>query len=321
MRHTNRTMSSKPTIHKNPLALLQFFSSNGRGFAFGLMAAILYGLVPTFTLPIRVTAGVDNPDAMSDISILFYRFFGASIILGLIMVFQRKSFRITRGEAVTLTYLAFLSDGAALFLLAGYEYMSSGIATTIHFMYPVVTAIIMMLFYHESRRPATILAVVMAVAGVGVLSMPSGDSTVGMRGVVLELISAVCFALYLIRLNRSRVADMDNLKLVFYVCFIGGIIFGGEAFRQEQFQLVTTTPQATYLILLAIICTVATNLGLAASAKLIGSTTTAVLGALEPLTAVVLGNIFFNEAVTWNVLTGIVLIIPAVIIVIFTRSR
>jgi drug/metabolite transporter (DMT)-like permease len=292
-------------------------SPAGRGLLLGLTAAVFYGLIPTFTLPLYG----EGPDAMSEISILFYRFIGAAAVVAVIMAVRGVSFRITRGEAVTLTYLSFLSDGAAMFLLAGYDYMPSGIATTLHFMYPVATAVIMMCFYHESRRPVTIFAVLLAVCGVGVLSWPVGGVTVGMRGVVLELISALCFALYLIRLNRSRVAAMDNLKLTFYVLLMGGLIFGAEAYRQDSLQAVTTVTQGLNLAALALLCTVVTNLSLVVAVKNVGSTTTAVLGALEPLTAVVLGSLLFAEPVTWNVVTGICLIIPAVIVIIFTRGR
>ncbi len=303
------------------LSHLQFASKTGRGLFFGLIAAIFYGLIPTFTLPIRQVEGMSNPDAMSDLSILFYRFFFAALIIGFIMLVKRRSFRITRGEAVTLIYLAFLSDGAALFLIAGYDYLSSGIATTIHFMYPVATAVLMMFFYNEARRASTIFAVIMAVVGVGVLSWPADGGSFEVRGVVLELISAVCFALYIIRVNRSRVADMDFLKLTFYVVLFGALIFGGEAFRQEEFQLITTSVQAIDLVALALVCTVITNLALVLAVKNVGSTTAAVLGALEPLTAVILGVLIFHEALSWNVYLGIGLIIPAVIIVIFTRNR
>ncbi len=304
-----------------PLPHLLLASKIGRGLFFGLIAAIFYGLIPTFTLPIRQVAGENNPDAMSDMSILFYRFIFAALIIAGIMLVKHRSFRITRGEAVTLIYLAFLSDGAAMFLLAGYDYLSSGIATTIHFMYPVATAVLMMLFYNEARRLSTIAAVIMAVGGVGILSWPTDGGSFQIRGVVLELISAVCFALYIIRINRSRVADMDFLKLTFYVVLFGAFIFGGEAFRQEDFQLITTPTQAFDLFALALICTVITNLALVLAVKCVGSTTAAVLGALEPLTAVILGVILFSEVLTWNVIVGIGLIIPAVIIVIYTRNR
>lgn len=287
------------------------------GLAVGLLAAICYGFIPFFTLPIKNAAPAET---LSDPTILFYRFGFASIILAIIMLCQRKSFKISRGEMVTLIYLAFISDGSALFLIDGYNYMSSGVATTLHFMYPVATAIIMMMFYNEARRFSTIFAMLMAVAGVGILSWdPSGKTSV--QGVIIVLISALCYALYIIRVNRSRAATMDGTKLVFYVMFLGALIFGAEAMRQGNFKPISTSLQLTHLIALSVICTFITNVSLVFSVKRIGSTMVAVLGALEPLTAVIVGCLVFGEAFTWQVLTGILLIIPAVLIIIWTRRK
>ena len=288
-----------------------------KGTIAGLIAAICYGLIPLFTIPIKNGEAVNH---LSDCSIMFYRFALATLIIAVLMLLTRRSFRITRGELVTLTYLAFLSDGSALFLIDGYNYLSSGVATTIHFMYPVVTTIMMMVFYNEARKVSTLLAVLLAVVGVGVLSWQSNGQT-SLHGVVIELISACCYAFYLIRVNRSRVRDMDGMKLTFYVMGIGALIFGAEALRQDEFQLITTGVQASHLLLLGIVCTVVTNLCLVMAVQRIGSTMTAVLGALEPLTAVALGCLLMGEDMTLNVVLGICLIIPSVIIIIFTRAK
>ena len=282
-----------------------------------LLAAICYGFIPFFTLPIKQG---EPSDFMSDPSILFYRFGFAALVIGLVMLVRRQDFKVTRGELVTLIYLSFISDGSALFLIDGYNYMSSGVATTLHFMYPVVTALLMMTFYHEARRLSTILAIIMSVAGVGVLCWdPTGHTS--LQGIIIVLISAVCYALYLIRVNRSRAAHMDSLKLVFYILFIGALIFLAEALRQNSFQSISSSLQFGNLVALALICTIVTNVCLVVSVKSIGSTMTAVIGALEPLTAVVVGCLVFHEAFTWQVLTGILLIIPAVVIIIWTRRR
>lgn len=287
------------------------------GIGAGLLAAICYGFIPFFTLPIKKGLPADY---LSDPSILFYRFGVASLVVGAVMLLRRKCFKVTRGELVTLIYLAFISDGSALFLIEGYNYMSSGVATTLHFMYPVVTALIMMLFYHEARKLSTCLAIAMAVGGVAVLSWDnSGDTSI--KGVIIVLISAVCYALYIIRVNRSRAAQMDSMKLVFYVMFIGALIFGAEALRQGSFALVSTPLQCIDLTSLALICTVVTNVCLVVAVKRIGSTMTAVIGALEPLTAVIVGCMVFGEPFTWQVISGILLIIPAVIIIIFSRRK
>ena len=287
------------------------------GIAAGLLAAVCYGFIPFFTLPIKKGLPCDF---LSDPSILFYRFGLASLVVGLVMLIRRKSFKVSRGELVTLIYLAFISDGSALFLIDSYNYMSSGVATTLHFMYPVVTALIMIVFYHEARKLSTCLAILMAVGGVAVLSWDSSGDT-SIEGVAIALISAVCYALYIIRVNRSRAAEMDGTKLVFYVMFIGTLIFGAEALRQGSFAWISTPLQCIDLSSLALICTVVTNICLVVSVKRIGSTMTAVIGALEPLTAVIVGCLVFGEPFTWQVMSGILLIISAVLIIIFSRKK
>lgn len=285
-----------------------------KGTLLGLLAAVCYGFIPTFTVPVR-SAGLPDP------SILFYRFATAALLLGLVMLLLRKSFRVTRGELVSLLYVAFISDGSALFLLDGYNYMTTGVATTIHFMYPVVTALLMIVFYHEARKLSTLLAALMAAVGVGVLSWQPDGAHAGLRGVVIVLISAVCYALYIIRVNRSRLRGMDSLRLTFYVMALGALIFAAEALRQNRLCPVPTADAALNLFLLALVCTVVTNLAVVGAVKRIGSTMTAVLGALEPLTAVALGCLLLGEPFTLHVLLGVLLIIPAVVIIIFTRGR
>ena len=159
------------------------------GAALGLLAAVCYGFIPLLTKPLQTPEAGSLP--MSSSTILFYRFGLAALVVAGVMLMRRISFRISYPEFVRLTFLAFLSDGAALFLIAGYPYMNSGVATTIHFMYPVMTALLMMTFFHERRRISTFLAVGMAVLGVGLLSWSDSGAVapIGIVGALLRFLS------------------------------------------------------------------------------------------------------------------------------------
>lgn len=290
------------------------------GVILGLLAAVCYGFIPLFTKPLQTTEG--GSFAMSSSTILFYRFGLSALVVACVMLIRRISFRITFPEFVRLTFLAFLSDGAALFLIAGYPYMNSGVATTLHFMYPVMTALLMMTFFHERRRISTFLAVGMAVLGVGMLSS-SETGSIALIGIVLELISALCFAFYLIRVNHSRVSNMNVVKLTFYVMSIGAFIFAAFVFYEQadfdlsrRYTLFPTIQGWIYLIGLSFICTVVTNLSLVYATQLIGPTMASVLGALEPVTAILVGACLLGEKITLTILIGIVLILSSVLIII-----
>lgn len=295
------------------------------GIGLGLLAAVCYGFIPLFTKPLQDATGAAP---MYPSTILLYRFGIAALVVGAIMLLRGISFRISYTEFLRLSFLALLSDGAAVFLIAGYPYMNSGVATTIHFMYPVMTAILMMTFFNEPRRLSTLLAVLMAVAGVGVLSW-SDSGHVQTIGIVLELISALCFALYLIRVNHSsHLVRMDVLKLTFYVMAIGALIFAAFIVYQHSvfpegvvFTLVPQGNDWLLLLALALVCTVVTNLSLVYAAKYVGPTVASVLGALEPLTAILIGSLFLGEALTPTILIGIGLILPAVLIIVLRAKR
>ena len=299
------------------------FDKSSVGLFLGLMAAVCYGFIPLFTKELQAPA-VGLP--LSSSTILFYRFGIASLILAAIMFVRRESFRITYAEFVRLVQLAFLSNGAALFLISGYRYCSSsGVATTLHFTYPILTALIMMIFFRERSRLSTWIAIGLSIGGVALLSGVGGGAQ--WLGIVLEIISALCFALYLIRVNRSRVSQMPVVKLTFYVMAFGTLIFAAFiAYERADFDisahyaLIPTAPGWLNLCLLSVICTVVTNLALVYATQNIGPTVASILGVLEPLTALVLGILFLGEELTPSMAAGIGLILPAVLIIILRRK-
>lgn len=299
------------------------FDKSSVGLFFGLMAAVCYGFIPLFTKELQAPA-VGLP--LSSSTILFYRFGIASLILAAIMFVRRESFRITYAEFVRLVQLAFLSNGAALFLISGYRYCSSsGVATTLHFTYPILTALIMMVFFRERSRLSTWIAIGLSIAGVALLSGVGGGAQ--WLGIVLEIISALCFALYLIRVNRSRVSQMPVVKLTFYVMAFGALIFAAFiAYERADFDisahyaLIPSAPGWLNLCLLSVICTVVTNLALVYATQNVGPTVASILGVLEPLTALILGILFLGEELTPSMAAGIGLILPAVLIIILRRK-
>ena len=289
-----------------------------KGVTLALATSIFYGLLPFFSVPLQ-EAGVNH---MSNLSILFYRNIFGALPLALIMLWKRISFRISLPELITLIVLAGFSDGAALFQIEGYPpLLPTGIATTIHFLYPVFTALIMMIFYKERCSRPILLALFMAVGGVAFLSWPSGNVTVTARGIIFELLSAICYALYVVRLNHSRVSRMDGIKLTFYIIFIGSLLFAGEAFRTDEMQPITTAFQWQYILVLAILITAIVNLFIVISTRLIGSTLASMLGALEPLTAVVVGLIFMGERLTVSITTGIVFVLASVLLILHANKK
>ena len=283
------------------------------GLLYGLLSSASFGLIPLFTIP-AMQAGMQFE------SILFYRFLFACLALCGILLVNGQSFRIKRQDIPSLFLLALLYLMSAVFLFWGYKFMASGVATTIHFMYPVLTTLIMMLFFKEKKSGWRIAAIASAVAGVYFLS--GGDTKTGsfsFLGLFIVLLSALGYALYLVTMSQLKIGQMKGLLLTFYVFLFGGILLFIGTETISQLQPISEWHTAGNLILLALIPTVVSNLALVRAVKSIGSTLTSVLGAMEPVTAVCVGIFLFGEAFTTSIGIGIALIIAAVIVIILKR--
>lgn len=282
------------------------------GFLYGLLSSASFGLIPLFTLPAM-------QQGMHFESILFYRFVFAALALGAILLLDGQSFRIQRKEIPSLLLLAFLYLVSAVFLFWGYKFMASGVATTLHFMYPVLTTLIMMLFFREKKSAWRFAAIALAVTGVFFLSSGDDSGTVTMAGILIVLLSALGYALYLVTVSQLKIGRMKGLKLTFWVFLFGSLLLLIGIAPTTGIQSIPNTTTAGNLVMLALIPTVISNLALVRAVKSIGSTLTSVLGAMEPVTAVCIGISIFGEAFTTGIGVGIGLIIAAVTVIILKR--
>lgn len=287
--------------------------SNLKGFAYGIATSATFGLIPLFTLPLMAKG-------MQFDSILFYRFLIAALALTGIMAVRKESFHIERREIPILILLGSFYTTSAMFLFWGYSFMSAGIATTLHFTYPIFVTLIMLLFFREKTSWVTLTAIGLAICGVARLSINEGEIQLKAIGVLIVLLSAVGYALYIITVNKSRVRMMSGRKLTFYVFVVSTLLFAIKAATNQGIQPIPDTMSLVNLILLAVVPTVISNITLIQAVHSIGGTLTAVLGAMEPVTAVGVGVLVFSEPFTANLALGIGLIILAVTIIILSKS-
>ncbi len=253
---------------------------------------------------------------MTHSSILFYRFFVAAVMLGGVLFLARKSFRVTPEELFTLGWLSLLYTGSALFLFWGYDYLPSGVATTIIFLYPVFVAVIMAVFFGEKPSGLTYCAIVLALIGVGLLSGVGSAEGMQLKGVLIEIMSALSYGLYIVGVNQSSVKHMGALKLTFYVFLFDAVTFLLFAVWKGGLQSIPNGSGQLNLVLLALVPTVLSNLSLVYAIKNIGSTFASVLGAFEPVTAMAIGVLVFSEPFTRSLAWGLALIILAVSLII-----
>ena len=279
-----------------------------QGILLAMISSAPFGMIPLFALPvIRGGMGVD--------SVMFYRFALSSAVVGAYLLLQRADLRVTLREFGVLFGLGALYAFTALLLTIAYLYIPSGVATTIHFLYPLLVAAIMALFFKDRISVSVMVAALAAVAGVWLLSGGT-DAAVGMKGLTLALATVATYAVYIVGVNKSCVQHMEGLKMVFFILLSATIIFAGNLFVKGEIpESIPDWSAAVHLILLALIPTLVSDLTLVLAVQRIGSTTTAILGCLEPLTAVALGIFFLGERFVAEQFAGVALIVAAVVTV------
>ena len=262
-----------------------------KGFILGAIAAASYGMNPLFTLPLY-SAG------MSVDTVLFYRYSLAVIVLGIMMKFQKQSFAIKRVDVLPLCIMGLLFAFSSLFLFMSYNYMDAGIASTILFVYPVLVAIIMAVVFKEKVSPITMFSIALAFVGISMLCKSPGGQTLSLVGITFVFLSSLSYAIYIVGVNRSSLKDMPIAKLTFYVLLFGLSVYVVRLQFCTELQVIPTPMLWINAVSLAVFPTVISLVTMTKAIHYIGSTPTAILGALEPVTALFFGVLVFGEQLT-----------------------
>lgn len=284
-------------------------NAKAKGYILGSIAAASYGMNPLFALPLY-KAGMD-PD-----SVLFFRYLFAIPLLGIMIKARGRSFKIQRKETFPLIIMGLLVALSSLTLFLSYNYMAAGIASTLLFVYPIMVALIMAMVFKEKLALQTIVCMLLALGGIGLLYKSEDGSTLSLIGTLLVFASSLSYAIYIVGINQTSLKNVATLKVTFYVLLFGLSLFVARLLYSG----VLNTPDQWYLwanlLALAVFPTAISFLYTTGAIQYIGSTPTAILGALEPVTAIFFGIAVFGESLTVRESFGLVMIIVAVTFVI-----
>lgn len=284
-------------------------NAKAKGYILGSIAAASYGMNPLFALPLY-KAGMD-PD-----SVLFFRYLFAIPLLGIMIKARGRSFKIQRKETFPLIIMGLLVALSSLTLFLSYNYMAAGIASTLLFVYPIMVALIMAMVFKEKLALQTIVCMLLALGGIGLLYKSEDGSTLSLIGTLLVFASSLSYAIYIVGINQTSLKNVATLKVTFYVLLFGLSLFVARLLYSG----VLNTPDQWYLwanlLALAVFPTAISFLCTTGAIQYIGSTPTAILGALEPVTAIFFGIAVFGESLTVRESLGLVMIIVAVTFVI-----
>lgn len=295
---------------------------NVKGLIFGLISSGTFGLVPLFSLPLMLPHLRPEDAAIIAVpTILFYRFLFSSITMGAVCVYKKADLRIDFKSFVVLLGLALLYGATAKFLVDSYEYIDSGLATTVHFLYPIFVSFVMIFFFRERSSLLLFIASILSILGVGLMCWHGEVSGTLVNGLLLSGLTILTYALYIVGLNKSSVAKMGVESLTFYVLMFGCVIFFIYALLTTGIDTITSKEDWFNLIMLGFFATFISDLTLVLAVKYAGSTITSILGSMEPVVAVLVGYVFFHEYFGLESAIGLVLVLLGVTLVIIANSK
>ena len=288
------------------------------GVFYAVLSSASFGFSPLFSLGL-LTVGLTNFDILS------YRWGIAGIALMLYAFYRKKTLLPNSwDETWKIILLSALRAITSVTLLIGYANISSGIASTINFMYPVIVALCMMFIFGEHKSFVDIAAIAVSIFGVYLLAsgdsliVEGGDTTLGLT---CSLISAFSFAAYYILMKKLKADKIEVVKFTTWVMLLSAIYFIVCAFVFEgSLSMIPDGKSWLYILGLALWSTMISNFTGVKAVRRIGPTLTSILGALQPVTAVILGVAFLNEHLYLKSLIGIIMILGAVTVVVMHQN-
>lgn len=276
-----------------------------KGYIYTALSAIIFGLMPLLT-KIIIARGATS------LTIAFFRVFYVTIVLFFVLKIKKIDLYLEKRDLLSAILTSIFGSGLTIIILnESYNYVDTGIATSLHFLYPLFVAVLCCFFYGEKIKKKQILSLSFALVGI-ICFMSKGDGS--LFGYFLAITSGLTYAFYLVKMDKTGLVKMNALKLSFYLALFTTIeIFTMNLFMQDVVFKMDAIAYGLLLVLALSSSFLATVL-LQKGVLLLGSTRASFICLLEPVTSMIVGILWLNEALTFNKgLGGLAIIISLII--------
>ena len=276
-----------------------------KGYIYTALSAIIFGLMPLLT-KIIIARGATS------LTIAFFRVFYVTIVLFFVLKIKNFDLYLEKRDLLSAILISIFGSGLTIIILnESYNYVDTGIATSLHFLYPLFVAILCCFFYGEKIKKKQIISLSFALVGI-ICFMSKGNGS--LFGYFLAIASGLTYAFYLVKMDKTGLVKMNALKLSFYLALFTTIeIFTMNLFMQDVVFKMDTLSYGLLLVLALSSSFLATVL-LQKGVLLLGSTRASFICLLEPVTSMIVGILWLNEALTLNKgLGGLAIIISLII--------
>ena len=179
-----------------------------KGFIYAALSSATFGLAPFFTISLLLAG-------FSSFKVLAYRWGNSFTYLGRFRHYAGRDIPHQQERLGTVFILSLLRAATSFSPVIAYQNIASGVASTIHFMYPLAVAPAMMGFFGEKRSFAILFAVLVSLSGAGLLSsgkidFEGGNTTIGLIAAGLS----VFFLWRIYRRSKEEPCRADSLHCI-----------------------------------------------------------------------------------------------------------
>ncbi|MCZ4696133.1 hypothetical protein DWB61_15850 [Ancylomarina euxinus] len=279
-----------------------------------LLSAIFFGLMPFFALKIYAEGFDVN-------NLLLYRFGFAFLWIVLFCLYKRIDIRINKKQFFLLLFVTIIGTMMTTYtLFLSYQYISSGLASTLHFVYPILTIALASLIYKEKFTVRKMTALFLSIIGIGLLSIGS-ESDLNMIGIIWALVSGLLYAIYIIGMAHKELKKISPFSVAFWIFGMTTLLFFCKCILTDQINTNFTPSSLFYILNLSVWSTFLAVVLFYKGMKYIGPGKASLLSTLEPLTGVIVGILVFNEKMDLKSSLAIVLILTSVLSVVQTKEN
>ncbi len=283
------------------------------GVIYVILSAVLFGTMPLLAR----TAYAHGSNAYT---VAFGRFFFGSIVLGIVVLaLPGCRLKVSRNEFLSLLKLSVPYALMPILLYVSYTYIDSGMATTLHFTYPVAVMLIMAVFCRIRPDARQIICTVLCVGGMTLLYTPDGQ--ISMQGILLAVGSGLVYAVYIVLLGKSAARKFHSLVLAFWVSLLSAAEIGLIALLSGNLVFHLDTAGWAAEVGLALSATVFALVLFQKGVFLCGEVKASLFSTFEPLTGIVIGAVVFHEALSMKEIIGMAGILAAAVLLVLPSGK
>lgn len=278
------------------------------GTAYVILSAILFGTMP-------LLARIAYAHGSNAYTVAFSRFFFGSIVLGVIILFSPGcTIKISRDQVLELVKLSVPYALMPILLYVSYTYIDSGMATTLHFTYPIAVMLIMAVFCKIRPDAKQIICAALCIGGMALLYTPNGQ--INVHGILLAVGSGIVYAIYIVLLGNSAIRELHSLVLAFWVSLMSAVEIGLITFLSGNLALDLDVVGWTAEVGMALFATVFALVLFQKGVFLCGEVKASLFSTFEPLTGIIIGAVVFHEVLSIKEILGVICILAAAILLV-----